>query len=270
MIKQINKDGKRYYAFQNEEGIYPSVSTIISMLEDKSFLQAWKDKVGQEEAEKIRKDCASKGNKIHDTIEKNTKIKKKTEKAKLKKDLQRFTDDFISPIKWGGRNLVEHPMIWKDSTKELVGFGGTTDYIAHFRRSLFTVSGQIVDIDKALIDWKNPLKTKRPIMQRRDGSEYYPLTKYFLQTAAYTAAYNQNIGSRGDNNIGINKNIVVCNPQDTVKAIHIYYCSPVKVFFYWEIFKQLLDCYFNNYDFDWQYLDERIKSENMLPELIKM
>ena len=244
--------------------MYPSVSTILSSLADKSYLEQWKAKVGEKEAERIRIESANYGNKTHAKIEANIKIKKKSEKKKLKKDLQIFSDDFIIPIKWGGKALVEYPVIWK---KGNVGFGGTIDYVAEFKKPLFLINGETININYGLVDWKNPLKTKRPIMEKKDGTEYYPLTNYFLQTAAYTAAYNQNIGCKEK---GINQNLVVCNPRDTVRAIHIFYCNPSKVLFYWEIFQELLECYYSKKNFDWDELYLKIKEQQMYPERIKM
>jgi CRISPR/Cas system-associated exonuclease Cas4 (RecB family) len=56
----------RYYIVDEDKNIkYPSVTTILSEMSDKSGLEAWKARVGEAEAEKISKFSANRGTFMH-------------------------------------------------------------------------------------------------------------------------------------------------------------------------------------------------------------
>ena len=59
-------EGRRYiYGDQK----LPSVTTIISKTKDMEALDAWAEKIGKENAEKIKNDAASVGTHMHNVIE---------------------------------------------------------------------------------------------------------------------------------------------------------------------------------------------------------
>ena len=67
-LVQVNSKGGRYY--ETPTGAkYPSV-TSITKLHNQDSIQAWKDKVGEEEAGKISRRALARGNKIHSLAEK--------------------------------------------------------------------------------------------------------------------------------------------------------------------------------------------------------
>ena len=47
----------------------PSVTTILSGTKEGDFLKKWIDKVGEEEAERIRTEAATRGSYMHDILE---------------------------------------------------------------------------------------------------------------------------------------------------------------------------------------------------------
>lgn len=55
-------DGKRFYRVGND--LFPSVTTVLSSF-SKSGIQNWENRVGKEEAEKVKKLAASRGTKLH-------------------------------------------------------------------------------------------------------------------------------------------------------------------------------------------------------------
>lgn len=61
-IKQIYKNGKRFYDISGQH--YPSVTTVLSTL-NKDFLVAWRERVGEAEAEIITRRAASRGTDLH-------------------------------------------------------------------------------------------------------------------------------------------------------------------------------------------------------------
>jgi len=68
-LKQITEDtGKRYY-LTPEGNKYPSVTTMLSYFSREQIKQ-WRNRIGQEEANKISKAASSRGTKTHTLIEK--------------------------------------------------------------------------------------------------------------------------------------------------------------------------------------------------------
>lgn len=67
-LVQVNAKGGRYY--ETPSGAkYPSV-TSVTRLHNQESIQAWKDKVGEEEANKISRRALARGNTIHSLAEK--------------------------------------------------------------------------------------------------------------------------------------------------------------------------------------------------------
>lgn len=67
-LVQVNARGGRYY--ETPTGAkYPSV-TSVTRLHNQESIQAWKDKVGEEEANKISRRALARGNTIHSLAEK--------------------------------------------------------------------------------------------------------------------------------------------------------------------------------------------------------
>lgn len=62
-------DGKRYYYLPNGER-FKSVTTVLGEKLDKSALEKWKKKVGEEEASKISRQAATRGTAVHRIAEK--------------------------------------------------------------------------------------------------------------------------------------------------------------------------------------------------------
>ena len=62
-IKQINENGKRVY--HTPSGTTPSVTTIISKTKDMTGLNAWKKRVGEDEARRIVTEASGVGTAMH-------------------------------------------------------------------------------------------------------------------------------------------------------------------------------------------------------------
>lgn len=56
-------DGSRTYA--TPDGVFPSVTTILRATRDDAGLDAWRDRVGEEEADRVRDEGIARGNFIH-------------------------------------------------------------------------------------------------------------------------------------------------------------------------------------------------------------
>lgn len=64
----IDKESGRVY--KTPDGEYPSITTILGSTSNNSFLQKWKERVGEEEASRISKEATDRGTAVHDYIEK--------------------------------------------------------------------------------------------------------------------------------------------------------------------------------------------------------
>lgn len=62
-------DGKRYY-FAPDGNRYPSVTSVIGAKKDKTNLEQWVNRVGEEEANKIKVQAGNRGTAIHTICEK--------------------------------------------------------------------------------------------------------------------------------------------------------------------------------------------------------
>lgn len=61
-------DGKRYYC--TPDGIlYPSVTTVLSAMKDKTHLEKWKKRVGEQEAARISRRASTRGTEMHQICE---------------------------------------------------------------------------------------------------------------------------------------------------------------------------------------------------------
>jgi len=63
-----DRKGARFYDCNGEK--LPSVTTILSGTKEGDFLKKWIEKVGEEEAERIRSEAATRGTYMHDILEK--------------------------------------------------------------------------------------------------------------------------------------------------------------------------------------------------------
>ena len=90
-----DRKGARFYDCNGEK--LPSVTTILSGTKEGDFLKKWIEKVGEEEAERIRSEAATRGTYMHDILEKqivNGEIwEYKPENAQQKRALKMHDDE---------------------------------------------------------------------------------------------------------------------------------------------------------------------------------
>lgn len=67
-LKETTIDGKRFYETP-EKNRYPSVTTVLGSVMDKTKLFEWQARVGKEEADKIKTKAARRGTKLHKLCE---------------------------------------------------------------------------------------------------------------------------------------------------------------------------------------------------------
>jgi genome maintenance exonuclease 1 len=163
-IETTTIDGKRHYL--TPDGVFPSVTTVLSNKLDKSGLDAWRKKVGEEEADRIGKQAAHRGTAIHDMAEKyilGEDYIKGHHPINLYtfSDIRRVIDNRITTV-YG----IEYPL-W---SREL-NTAGRTDLIADFDGVL------------SIVDFKTSKRLKE---------EKY-IESYFLQATCYAAMTNERL-----------------------------------------------------------------------------
>lgn len=161
-----DKSGARYYSLDGVN--VPSVTTILDKTKsqkDKDSLNAWRERVGHSEANRISKESTLRGDKMHKYLEDALHGKqsldfevlndneKKMSEVIIKNALSKKLDEI-----WG----CETPLYYPNS------HAGTTDLCG------------VYDNEESIIDFKSSTKIKK--------REW--ITDYFLQTSAYALAHN--------------------------------------------------------------------------------
>tara|TARA_B100000579_G_scaffold420078_1_gene419374 strand:- start:317 stop:1003 length:687 start_codon:yes stop_codon:yes gene_type:complete len=146
----------------------PSVTSVLSATksqEDKAALAAWKARIGEAEAERIKNEASTRGSSMHSYIEKfllnqlNQELIEEDNKAK--KMAEEIIDNGIKNKLteiWGCESTVYYPG----------KYGGTADCIG------------IYEGKESILDFKQSNKPKR--------EEF--IDDYFYQVAAYSLAHN--------------------------------------------------------------------------------
>ena len=156
--------GRTYFT---PDGDFPSITTILGKTANQTWLQAWKDKVGEEEANRISKKATDRGTLVHEYAEKffnkediyGDLANESRDVIQMTKDLIRCVEKDVTDI-WG-QELV----LWSKDLK----FAGRTDMVGKWKGI------------PAIIDFKTSRK-KKYIKHIKD---------YFIQCTAYAYAHNE-------------------------------------------------------------------------------
>ena len=170
-LKRVTaKNGQRQYTGDDDQPV-PSVTTVLSDTGDKTALINWRKRVGDEEANRISREAAGLGTKVHNALEKyvlqeeydisgNNHIS-----VMAKAMLDEMISKGLSQVNeiWG----VEVALIAKGL------YAGTSDAVGMFNGV------------ESIIDFKTAKKIKK-----REWIE-----DYFMQGCAYALAHNEMFGT---------------------------------------------------------------------------
>ena len=184
-------DGLRIYDVGNER--LPSVTTILQATQSPAkleFFKRWRAQKGEEKADKIKNEAASRGTNLHKYLEKHILGEgyvDLTEEGKLAKAMsdviiEKGLKD-LSEV-WGSEVTIHYPGLYEGQT-DLVG---TYDY------------------EDSIIDFK---QSNRP--KRKEWIE-----DYMMQLAAYAMAHNTVYGSEITQGV-----ILMCTPNKYFQKFHI-------------------------------------------------
>ena len=67
-LHTVQKDGKRFYTNGDEDFHYPSVTTVVGLL-NRDHIRLWRERVGEEEANRISTGAAKRGTSFHQVVE---------------------------------------------------------------------------------------------------------------------------------------------------------------------------------------------------------
>ena len=159
-------NGSRHYSLDGSN--LPSVTTILKVTqseEDKAAIEAWKQRVGHKEANRIKNEASSRGSSMHSYLEQyllgKLNLNLLDEEERSKKMANEIIDnglkDKLSEV-WGAEATVYFPG----------KYAGTADCIG------------IYEGKESILDFKQSNKPKK--------EEY--IEDYFLQVGAYSLAHN--------------------------------------------------------------------------------
>mgnify|MGYP001346502692 CR=1 FL=1 len=183
-LKQVNTDNGRRYVTPDGKH-YPSVTTILSK-KAAPWVQAWRERVGEEEANRISRVAATRGTKIHKLCE-NALMNEDEDKSKLSILDQEMYNKF-RPLLDDIDNIksIEQKM-YSDHLR----LGGQADCIAEYNGKL------------SVIDFKTSRK-------RKTRSNCYD---YFIQCSAYAIMFEERTG------IPINQSVIIMAMEESDPAV---------------------------------------------------
>lgn len=169
-LKRVtNSKGKREYTDGTSASV-PSVTTVLDKTADKTHLIKWRQRVGEQEANRQTKEAAGLGTLLHNSLEKyllgeTIQFGGNLVHTIAARMAQQIIDNGISKVDeiWG----LEVGVIAKDL------YAGTTDCVG------------VYNGEPAIIDFKNSKKIKK--------REW--ITDYFCQGCAYATAHNEMYGT---------------------------------------------------------------------------
>lgn len=161
--------------------LYPSVTTIVGSIGDKSYLDEWRATVGNDVADKITKDAARRGTFLHSCCE--NWLQGLPVKFDMFQHIEKEMFGYFLPVLQSIEEV--HAMettLWSDKLR----CAGTVDLIAKHK-------GQM-----KVLDWKNARRFK--------SKEDIP--NYFAQMAAYAYMFYERTG------VAISRIMVVISVED--------------------------------------------------------
>jgi len=162
-------NGKRFYTAPSGNKL-PSVTTVLGHFK-KEKLVAWQNKVGLEEAERIKRRAGIRGTKFHNMMEKYllNETKQVIFEDVMPDMKQAFNDAKPYIDKIDEIHYIESPLY-----SEVLGLAGRTDVIAEY------------DGVPSIIDFKTSLKIKKESW----------IDNYFEQGTAYSLMYEELTGTK--------------------------------------------------------------------------
>ena len=179
-VSRTTENGSRTYDVNGTK--LPSVTTILDKTKDKSYLDKWRARVGDEEAERIKNHSSKRGTSMHKFIEKHITGAGYDDLTTIGQEArpmaQKIIDVGLTPISeyYGSEVTLHYPGL----------FAGSTDLVC------------IHNGKETIVDFKQANRAKREDW----------IQDYFLQIGAYAMAHDYVHGSNIEQGI-----IMICTPD---------------------------------------------------------
>ena len=163
-VKSKTQEGKRVYMIDGKEKAYPSITTVLGYF-GKQAIMEWRKRVGEEEANRISRQAATKGTRVHSLVEdyiNNREVGIKDEMFHIQiafKGIQSVLDNRLTAV------YAQESALYSDYLK----VAGRVDCVGIFDGKL------------SIIDFK----TSRRVKDRED------ISNYFMQEAAYAIMFEE-------------------------------------------------------------------------------
>lgn len=220
---QVHEEGDRGRLYIDAESkLYISTTSLISLYEDKTGLNAWIERLGEEEANAQRDAAGDRGTLAHNQIEHYLNT------GEIKSEFSKFS---INAIEGFYKNVeivsAEEQIAYDDG---YVRFAGRFDQLLRLKPNTFYLEGSDVPLSDKLVICD--LKTKKVAKPLNTQTTFRAL----LQASAYIQAKEHL------DNIEIDGAVIVFVSPRTCKKI---YLSREDIKKYWEIYHLLLLDYFD-------------------------
>jgi hypothetical protein len=181
-LKRVDLPTGRVYTLDGTDPV-PSVTTILSATKDRQHLDAWEERIGKEEANRIKNDAATVGTHMHSVVERlllNRPLETPRTWLQIKGYRMGYLliESFFHNLQeaWG----TEIPLLYPGR------YAGTSDCIGVYKGK------------PSIIDFKQSNR-----MKKRSW-----IDDYFVQLAAYSEAHNKQHGTE------INQGVILMVSQD--------------------------------------------------------
>ena len=168
-LSRVTKNHKRHYETPDGRAV-PSVTTVLSATKDMTHLNAWKKRVGAQEAQRIATESANIGTVMHRSLEKHVKGEDRKPGSNLIQQkawtmANVIIDNGLTDVSevWGSEVSLHYPEL----------YAGTTDLVGVYNGA------------PAIMDFKQARRLKK--------KEW--VEDYFLQLVAYAEAHNEVYGT---------------------------------------------------------------------------
>lgn len=162
-LQQVNENGVRFYVTP-EGNKYPSITTVLSEY-NRKFIYEWRQRVGEEEANRISKQASTRGTRIHTLCEAYLKNIEPEFKTPLDKEMF----DRFKPVLNRINNVhIQETRMYSDHLR----IAGTVDCIGEFDGVL------------SVIDFKTSKRLKY-----KESIE-----NYFMQASGYAIMFEERFG----------------------------------------------------------------------------
>ena len=167
-LESITTESGRIYKTPGGKS-YPSITTVLSSYNKKAIYE-WRQRVGEEEANRISRAASGRGTRLHNAVEKYllnemTELKRKTI---MPDALPLYTQlENILKVKIGDIYGIEQPLY-----SDRLGIAGRCDCIAEWEGVL------------SIVDWKTA----------KDYKQKNHIQNYFMQGAAYAEMFEETTG----------------------------------------------------------------------------